>query len=207
MIRRPPRSTLFPYTTLFRSKRAHPTVSGVGSERARLVSGEGGRRQGADTGYRGGPELIPPDAYLATGGFHVAVHIPVLEVRKRTNSAGCCAGRRTIIPIGEAIHQAITQGIHGSAAKAGNAITTESTTAGTTIGGYRLEDGVGATQNERIGRSRKVCVELIQRQMRVVHIAYAADIELVLGSSSRGVRHTENGIQVAGQQARSEERR
>src|SRR5690348_18064277 len=24
MIRRPPRSTLFPYTTLFRSKRAHP---------------------------------------------------------------------------------------------------------------------------------------------------------------------------------------
>src|SRR3712207_6978975 len=26
MIRRPPRSTLFPYTTLFRSQTAHPTV-------------------------------------------------------------------------------------------------------------------------------------------------------------------------------------
>src|SRR3712207_8912891 len=27
MIRRPPRSTLFPYTTLFRSRPAHPTIA------------------------------------------------------------------------------------------------------------------------------------------------------------------------------------
>src|SRR3712207_7957961 len=44
MIRRPPRSTLFPYTTLFRSvRRPHPTlarprVSGVASESSRVRS-------------------------------------------------------------------------------------------------------------------------------------------------------------------------
>src|SRR5664280_1534337 len=44
-------------------------------------------------------------------------------------------------------------------------------------------------------------MELVQRQMRGVHIGYAADIELILGSSSGRVRRTENGIKVAGQQA------
>src|SRR3712207_7547762 len=33
MIRRPPRSTLFPYTTLFRSDRAASAVAGVGGAR------------------------------------------------------------------------------------------------------------------------------------------------------------------------------
>src|SRR3712207_8177513 len=33
MIRRPPRSTLFPYTTLFRSKRGAVAPAGVGEER------------------------------------------------------------------------------------------------------------------------------------------------------------------------------
>src|SRR5438093_4381538 len=47
MIRRPPRSTLFPYTTLFRSHRAerkcadqHPTVGRFGSRRARRGPGQ-----------------------------------------------------------------------------------------------------------------------------------------------------------------------
>src|SRR2546425_1271401 len=35
MIRRPPRSTLFPYTTLFRSAAAHVILVGVRDERAR----------------------------------------------------------------------------------------------------------------------------------------------------------------------------
>src|SRR3712207_7572273 len=63
MIRRPPRSTLFPYTTLFRSCRdvalqdpaagADPLVGGVeaGGE---VVVGDDGRRQGvADVGDHG----------------------------------------------------------------------------------------------------------------------------------------------------------
>src|SRR3712207_8669564 len=42
MIRRPPRSTLFPYTTLFRSRRP-----GVGLDERRLRPGGGGPRQRA----------------------------------------------------------------------------------------------------------------------------------------------------------------
>src|SRR5207245_7299221 len=38
MIRRPPRSTLFPYTTLFRSRRAHP-CSAVARAQARGARG------------------------------------------------------------------------------------------------------------------------------------------------------------------------
>src|SRR5215475_14680894 len=46
MIRRPPRSTLFPYTTLFRSQRA-------GGPCQRLRRGRGGRREaGRDLGRR-----------------------------------------------------------------------------------------------------------------------------------------------------------
>src|SRR3712207_8573171 len=49
MIRRPPRSTLFPYTTLFRSAQAAGEVDegravGVGDERARGVGGDDRRR-------------------------------------------------------------------------------------------------------------------------------------------------------------------
>src|SRR2546421_7885256 len=37
MIRRPPRSTLFPYTTLFRSPRAHPTPASPLPRSARIL--------------------------------------------------------------------------------------------------------------------------------------------------------------------------
>src|SRR2546426_2507012 len=46
MIRRPPRSTLFPYTTLFRSPLAHTAVLGgarVRVDRAGAVAGRGAR--------------------------------------------------------------------------------------------------------------------------------------------------------------------
>src|SRR2546426_7191550 len=42
MIRRPPRSTLFPYTTLFRSLLKPPHDEGVAILAARRVSGQGG---------------------------------------------------------------------------------------------------------------------------------------------------------------------
>src|SRR3712207_8850246 len=52
MIRRPPRSTLFPYTTLFRSA---ATVSGrPGGGAVRLAEGDPGRRTGGPGGGRGG---------------------------------------------------------------------------------------------------------------------------------------------------------
>src|SRR5437660_8156299 len=61
MIRRPPRSTLFPYTTLFRSHRAEPLdeVSGdavdqecFGAQRTRTVSAPAQQRAIEDEGVR-----------------------------------------------------------------------------------------------------------------------------------------------------------
>src|SRR3712207_7907181 len=43
MIRRPPRSTLFPYTTLFRSARGRP-AAGIALELARFTGENGDRR-------------------------------------------------------------------------------------------------------------------------------------------------------------------
>src|SRR5256885_12162409 len=44
MIRRPPRSTLFPYTTLFRSRRGEPLLRGGGLLRPRRGARVGARR-------------------------------------------------------------------------------------------------------------------------------------------------------------------
>src|SRR3712207_7239023 len=67
MIRRPPRSTLFPYTTLFRSDVAPTTVVGplslaAGAYRLRVVaSGDGGGT------------LVERDLTIGAGGSHDAV--------------------------------------------------------------------------------------------------------------------------------------
>src|SRR3712207_7360250 len=57
MIRRPPRSTLFPYTTLFRSSARHPADRGDvrhrrQRHRARLREGQGHRQGAADDHHR-----------------------------------------------------------------------------------------------------------------------------------------------------------
>src|SRR3712207_8856144 len=57
MIRRPPRSTLFPYTTLFRSRDAQgapAVVVGRGGPRAGPPAGRRGRRGAAGAGCHGG---------------------------------------------------------------------------------------------------------------------------------------------------------
>src|SRR3712207_6929738 len=55
MIRRPPRSTLFPYTTLFRSARVHPEKSAVSNDRVReeVLAERGRRRHGQRSGDGG----------------------------------------------------------------------------------------------------------------------------------------------------------
>src|SRR2546429_8181070 len=69
MIRRPPRSTLFPYTTLFRS----PSGAGIPKASVRLTSASGTSYDGA-TNKEGIYELkdLPPGAYTlkaAAKGF------------------------------------------------------------------------------------------------------------------------------------------
>src|SRR5438093_2324547 len=64
MIRRPPRSTLFPYTTLFRSvrrRREHRLGDAQGAGRRGLVDG-GGRRSRQDVAAQGGGREVRADA-------------------------------------------------------------------------------------------------------------------------------------------------
>src|SRR5579859_7809180 len=68
MIRRPPRSTLFPYTTLFRSRRQIRAGESIGAYHLRGLSGLGiaGR---IDQGNVGGAGLA--EVGIATGWFAV----------------------------------------------------------------------------------------------------------------------------------------
>src|SRR2546423_8092914 len=59
MIRRPPRSTLFPYTTLFRSLRDRPDRRAHSGKRARTRAVQGARR---------GFDLQPARTFRAGGG-------------------------------------------------------------------------------------------------------------------------------------------
>src|SRR2546423_6947722 len=73
MIRRPPRSTLFPYTTLFRSdgQRARPGGRGAGGER---VVGQAQRRAGRDVEAAGaGPPAAEVERALGDGQRAVVV--------------------------------------------------------------------------------------------------------------------------------------
>src|SRR5256886_17553972 len=70
MIRRPPRSTLFPYTTLFRSRRRHAAPHPPAAARAAAAAGLGhrGRAKGSPA-----PALLQPRAARIACG-PVAVH-------------------------------------------------------------------------------------------------------------------------------------
>src|SRR3989475_12333685 len=93
MIRRPPRSTLFPYTTLFRSSafafvvsRRTPLVSrgaAVVSRRAPVVSGGavGAGRAAVVSRARGGERRAPPASGLPL--------LPAGPAAGRRNSIGC----------------------------------------------------------------------------------------------------------------------
>src|SRR5258706_15337105 len=62
MIRRPPRSTLFPYTTLFRSSVVMSVATSGGKPRART-------RPGQPTGGHGSPALTPDGKRMAFVAF------------------------------------------------------------------------------------------------------------------------------------------
>src|SRR2546428_6287299 len=60
MIRRPPRSTLFPYTTLFRSELGHPFLREAQAARAAIELVEGRRELGEPgAGSRERPRELP----------------------------------------------------------------------------------------------------------------------------------------------------
>src|SRR5256885_12909381 len=88
MIRRPPRSTLFPYTTLFRSQHALPAVDGLANLADQVVDLAAGRAHGdLRVDHAGGPNELLDDLLRALGlvrsgrGAHVdhLVHV-VLEL-------------------------------------------------------------------------------------------------------------------------------
>src|SRR3712207_7878501 len=74
MIRRPPRSTLFPYTTLFRSQRA---------ERSRDREWGDAHRSRADRGARRSPHrLVRPARRFPGGGGRSEEHTSELQSRQ-----------------------------------------------------------------------------------------------------------------------------
>src|SRR2546425_13114298 len=91
MIRRPPRSTLFPYTTLFRSAEeqcggamaeALQRVRGLmpGKDKVEGVNGEGGPE---DSPKRGAPAKLAPDARFRLGSGLAGDRTPAGAQSKR----------------------------------------------------------------------------------------------------------------------------
>src|SRR3712207_8333184 len=72
MIRRPPRSTLFPYTTLFRSSRSRPTC-----QRRRVRDDRHGRRPAAGPRHARGARWI-----AGGGGLRSEEHTAELQSRQ-----------------------------------------------------------------------------------------------------------------------------
>src|SRR3712207_7114291 len=74
MIRRPPRSTLFPYTTLFRSHPQHRNRDDVGGEmgggRKHQSRRHGGERRPVEQSPPGGRRTRRPRQRLDRGGGH-----------------------------------------------------------------------------------------------------------------------------------------
>src|SRR5258705_2817171 len=86
MIRRPPRSTLFPYTTLFRSQRHH---SAGRDDRQRLRAVPGGRDDGGG-GEPHRPRSENPRSEGDNAGLQALRHLvcPLLLVEDETVVAG-----------------------------------------------------------------------------------------------------------------------
>src|SRR5256885_6285778 len=85
MIRRPPRSTLFPYTTLFRSIHAAPTGTGAEGEDRRLAL------------WREPQEWDHPDIDRKStrlNSSHLVISYAVFCLKKKKKRAAYCASTR-----------------------------------------------------------------------------------------------------------------
>src|SRR3989442_2691466 len=89
MIRRPPRSTLFPYTTLFRSKRCHQSQQLSTRRRGVEVHQlQSGRRAGPDARLRVGPRHGDLDRKSTRlNSSHVRISYAVFCLKKKTSTA------------------------------------------------------------------------------------------------------------------------
>src|SRR5436190_6883562 len=89
MIRRPPRSTLFPYTTLFRSDRAAPVLLGVDDEHR--------DRDPVRVGERALPPLLGRVDRKSTrlNSSHTVISYAVFCLKKKNNEIGtrCIKGK------------------------------------------------------------------------------------------------------------------
>src|SRR2546422_7033604 len=101
MIRRPPRSTLFPYTTLFRSSRPSATPEGSAEASFRPVpggvpSGMGGRNRSDRD--RKSTRLNSSHGYISYAVFCLKKKKQNYD-RKRDSDMRMCSGRRDSAPV------------------------------------------------------------------------------------------------------------
>src|SRR3989442_4474096 len=87
MIRRPPRSTLFPYTTLFRSRRGSEPSGG---QRKVLIVG---KEQKADSGARRSSRTSVDRKSTRLNSSHVRISYAVFCLKKKKYSSGQSADR------------------------------------------------------------------------------------------------------------------
>src|SRR2546422_1228907 len=102
MIRRPPRSTLFPYTTLFRSVRSgnpnHRSVVGAGAAHD-LVHDRSARRGAERPGAGAGCPHPAPDRKKHTSELQSRLHLVcrlLLEKKKKNTSARVTSAGETV---------------------------------------------------------------------------------------------------------------
>src|SRR2546430_13222524 len=81
MIRRPPRSTLFPYTTLFRSRRRHHDRAGVREQR--LTYGIGHEAERTNPGMRGDGNRDRKSTRLNSSHSQISYAVFCLKKKKK----------------------------------------------------------------------------------------------------------------------------
>src|SRR3712207_8023297 len=93
MIRRPPRSTLFPYTTLFRSRRSAEETHRGGGPPTRGAPRHGRAQAEGDPALRGDGEARPPAQDRKStrlNSSHANISYAVFCLKKKKIKINCC---------------------------------------------------------------------------------------------------------------------